>query len=235
MVTSIIHTWLISLSFILLNPSAQPDKYERLRNQMVQEQIQDRGIYSLSLLDAMRTVKRHLFVPEVYQHLAYADRPLPIGYGQTISQPFIVAYMTNLLMLDPDDRVLEIGTGSGYQAAVLAELVDQVYTIELLDSLGMRANDLLKGLNYENINCKIGDGYNGWEEFAPFDAIMVTAAADSVPPPLLEQLKVGGRMVIPVGNPSRIQMLKLIEKKKNRVTTQNIIPVRFVPFVREKD
>ena len=233
MVTLTVHTWLISLSFILLSPSAQPDKYERLRDKMVEEQIQDRGIYSLDILDAMRTVQRHLFVPKAYQHMAYDDRPLPIGHGQTISQPFIVAYMTNLLMLEPDDKVLEIGTGSGYQAAVLAELVDQVYTIELLDVLGKQAGDLLGDLNYDNINSKIGNGYGGWEEYAPFDAIIVTAAADSVPPPLLDQLKEGGRMVIPVGNPSRIQMLKLIEKKENKVTTQNIIPVRFVPFVHE--
>ncbi len=228
------HTLLFGLSLILLNVAAQPDKFDGLRKQMVKEQIQDRGIYSLGLLDAMRTVQRHLFVPEAYWRQAYADRPLPIGHGQTISQPFIVAYMTNLLLLEPTDKVLEIGTGSGYQAAVLAELVDHVYTIELVEALGKQAGDLLKDLKYDNINVKIGDGYAGWEEFAPYDAIIVTAAADSIPQPLIDQLKVGGRMIIPVGEPSRIQMLKLIEKKQNRLTTENIIPVRFVPFVHEE-
>ena len=216
-----------------MNVTAQPDSFERLREQMVREQIQDRGIYASRLLDAMRNVERHLFVPESYRQMAYADGPLPIGYGQTISQPFIVAYMTNLLLVEPTDKVLEIGTGSGYQAAVLAELVDQVYTIELVEGLGKQAEDLLKNLKYDNVHVKIGDGYAGWEEFAPYDAIIVTAAADSVPAPLIDQLKVGGRMIIPVGSPSQVQMLKLIEKKKNRVTTKDILPVRFVPFVRE--
>ena len=201
---------------------------------MTDEQIEGRGIRDKAVLAAMRTVPRHLFVPETYQEVAYNDGPLPIGYGQTISQPYIVAYMTEQISPKPGFKVLEIGTGSGYQAAVLAEIVGQVYTVEIVEELGKTAAERLKKLHYDRVHVKIGDGYFGWEEEAPFDAIVVTAAADFVPPPLINQLKPGGRMIIPVGSPFQVQMLKLVEKKEDRVTTQNLLPVRFVPFTRKE-
>ena len=228
---SFLPIWITSFSLLLLHATFQDNEMQWLRHQMVKEQIEERGVRSPELLFAMKNVKRHLFVPQHYWHMAYSDGPLPIGHGQTISQPFIVAYMTQLLTLRPTDKVLEIGTGSGYQAAILAELVDEVYTIELIEPLGRKAEKILNDLNYDNVKVKIGDGYVGWEEHAPFDAIIVTAAADSVPPPLIEQLKVGGRMVIPVGKSSKVQKLQLIQKKEKKLVTRNIIPVRFVPFV----
>ena len=188
------------------------------------------------ILQVMRATPRHEFIPEEYRDLAYADRPVPIGYGQTISQPFIVALMTDLLEVEPGDKVLEIGTGSGYQAAVLSPLVGEVRTIEIVPELGERAGGVLEELDYENVATKIADGYYGWPEAAPYDAIVVTAAASHIPPPLVEQLKVGGRMVIPVGGPFAAQHLMLVEKQPDgSVTTRQLLPVQFVPFTRAKD
>lgn len=207
--------------------------YAARRARMVREQIEARGITHPGVLRAMRKVPRHLFVPEDQRPYAYHDFPLPIGYGQTISQPFIVAYMTALVAPEPSHRVLEIGTGSGYQAAVLAELVDTVYTIEIVPELAESAARRLADLGYTRVRVRQGDGYAGWAAHAPFDAIVVTAAAEHIPPPLIDQLKRGGRMVIPVGSPFRTQTLMLVEKdRRGRVTTQSLVPVRFVPFRR---
>jgi protein-L-isoaspartate(D-aspartate) O-methyltransferase len=185
--------------------------------------------------EALAKVPRHLFVPASQQRHAYEDRPLPIGHGQTISQPRIVALMTDLLELSKEDRVLEVGTGSGYQAAVLAELAGRVYTIEIVEPLGSAARERLARLGYGNVEVRIGDGYQGWEEHAPFDAIMVTAGAGAVPPPLLRQLKPGGRMVIPVGPVESIQFLTLFEKRPDgSIRESRVAPVRFVPFTRAR-
>jgi len=185
------------------------------------------------VLEAMETVRRHEFVPKFQRHAAYKNRPLPIGAGQTISQPFIVALMTDLLNLQPEHKVLEIGTGCGYQAAVLAKLAKDVYTIEIVESLGKNAAKTLSRLGYTNVHTKIGDGYGGWPEHAPYDAIIVTAAPDHVPSALIEQLKPGGRLVIPVG--TLWQELMVVTKKADgRTTSEDIVPVRFVPLVREK-
>lgn len=189
------------------------------------------GIAETSVIGAMLAVPRHLFVPEREQLYAYADYPLRIGYGQTISQPFIVAYMTEILQLTPDAKVLEIGTGSGYQAAVLAEITPHVYTIEIVEPLGEAVKERFESLGYTSVNTKIGDGYYGWEEAAPFDAIIVTAAAGHIPPPLIDQLKAGGRIVIPVGPPGWTQMLILVTKGEDgSVRTKQLMPVRFVPM-----
>lgn len=204
------------------------------REKMVSQQMELRGITDKSTLNAMRTVKRHLFVPENLINYAYDDRPLPIGHGQTISQPYIVAFMTEVLKPKPNHKVLEIGTGSGYQAAVLAKIVDKVYTIEIIPELGKSASQRLKTLGYENVKTKTADGYYGWEEYAPFDAIIVTAASEIIPPPLIKQLKEGGKMIIPVGSPFFNQNLILVEKKDGKTTTKNLLPVRFVPFTRNK-
>ena len=180
----------------------------------------------------MSKVPRHLFVPKDREDLAYDDRPLPIGNGQTISQPYIVAFMTELAKLGQDETVLEIGTGSGYQAAVLSLLAKKVYSIEYLEPLGIAARQRLKALNYSNVEVKIGDGYEGWPEHQPFDAILVTAAIDHVPQALLDQLKPGGRMVIPMGEEFEVQMLRLVEKDRwGKISQQDVIPVRFVPFL----
>ena len=205
------------------------DEYVRLRERMVSSQIEARGVRDPGVLAAMRKVQRHLFVPEPLRDRAYGDHPLPIGEGQTISQPYIVALMTETIRPDPAMQVLEIGTGSGYQAAILAELCKQVYTIEIVESLGRRAEQVLSGL-YENVHVRIGDGYQGWPEAAPFDAIIVTCAPTDIPRPLADQLKEGGRMVIPVGK-SRSQELIVLTKKDGRLERQAIIPVRFVPMV----
>jgi len=190
--------------------------------------------FSEAVMAAMRKVPRHRFVPAPQQGAAYANRPLQIGEGQTISQPYIVALMTDLLDPKPGDTVLEIGTGSGYQAAVLAELVARVYTIEIIAPLGKRAAQLLGELGYRNVSVRVGDGYKGWPEAAPFDSIIVTAAAAEPPKPLLTQLKPGGRMVIPLGLPGGVQELVLIEKLPDgSVSTRRTLPVRFVPFTRE--
>ncbi len=184
-----------------------------------------------AVLEAMRTVPRHAFVPEDGQSRAYDNRPLPIGYGQTISQPYIVALMTDLLGVGPAATVLEVGTGSGYQAAVLSGLVASVSTIEIVPQLGERAREVLQRLGYDNVEVRIGDGYYGWEERAPFDAIIVTAASSHVPPPLIRQLKPGGRMLIPVGSRFMVQELLLVEKTAaGEVSTRQILPVTFVPL-----
>ncbi|NOQ46848.1 MAG: protein-L-isoaspartate(D-aspartate) O-methyltransferase [Desulfobulbaceae bacterium] len=208
------------------------DKFVKKRRQMVDRQIKDRGIVDLEILRAMSSVPRHLFVPDYLRRQAYVDGPLPIGHGQTISQPYIVAYMTEMLDLKPHQRVLEIGTGSGYQAAVLAELTDNVYTIEIIPELAASANTRLRKTGYSKVKARQGDGYHGWPEAAPFDAVMVTAAAEFIPPPLLEQLKEGGRMIIPVGSPFFVQHLMLVEKLQGKVVTRSLMPVRFVPFRR---
>ena len=208
--------------------------YKKQREKMVSDQIEDRGIHDQQVLRAMREVERHWFVPENNRSNSYEDRPLGIGYGQTISQPYIVAYMTEMLKLQPNYRVLEIGTGSGYQAAVLAKIVRDVYTIEIVTQLGDSAAARLKRLGYKNISVKNAHGYHGWTENAPFDAIMVTAAAEFIPPPLIQQLKDGGRMIIPIGSPYLTQWLMLVEKKNGKMTTKRLIPVSFVPFTRKK-
>lgn len=183
------------------------------------------------VLDALRSVKRHEFVPAENRKRAYKNRPLPIGHGQTISQPYMVAIMTDLLNLDPGDKVLEVGTGSGYQAAILAELVDRVYTIEIVAPLGKEAGKRLQRLHYDNVDVRVGDGYYGWKEQSPFDAIVVTAAGSHIPPPLIKQLKPGGRMVIPVGSRFMTQELLLVEKNSGGdVTTRQLLPVIFVPL-----
>lgn len=208
------------------------DKYYQKRLQMVEYQLKRRDITDEKVLNAMLKVERHRFVPKEYENLAYIDEPLPIGFGQTISQPYIVALMTQLLELKGDEKILEIGTGSGYQAAILAELVKEVYTIEIIPQLAQRAEKLLKDLGYKNIFVKTADGYLGWEEHAPFDGIIVTCAPDHIPQPLIEQLKDGGKIVIPVGE--IYQELVVVEKKANKIVKKNIIPVRFVPMIREK-
>jgi protein-L-isoaspartate(D-aspartate) O-methyltransferase len=200
---------------------------------MVETQIAQRGIKDKLVLDAMRKVPRHLLVPEKIRPYAYDDMPLPIGEGQTISQPYIVALMTELIKPNKDMKVLEIGTGSGYQAAVLAEIVKEVYTIEIFESLGIRAQRDLKALGYDNIQVKVGDGYKGWPEEAPFEAIIVTAAPEEIPQPLIDQLAEGGRMIIPVGDEGKVQQLVLGEKIKGKFRTRFISSVRFVPFLRD--
>jgi len=212
--------------------SPRQDAYAGLRSRMVERQIARRGIKKPRVLEAFRRVPRHRFVPEPYRSRAYDDTPLPIGEGQTISQPYIVAYMTAALDLKPSDIVLEIGTGSGYQAAILAELCAHVFTIEIVESLGKRAEALLNDLGYRNISVKIGDGYQGWEEHAPFDAIIVTCAPTDVPIPLKRQLKEGGRMVIPVGS-GFSQDLVVLRKKEGTLQVESTLPVRFVPMVND--
>lgn len=209
--------------------------YREKRAEMVQQQLRGRDIDNPSVLAAMMEVERHRFVPNEIKGLAYEDRPLPIGYGQTISQPYIVAFMTQALNPEPDDKILEIGTGSGYQAAVLAEIVDSVYTIEILPELGKNSRQLFQKLGYENIMTKIGDGYKGWPQHAPFDGIVVTAAPEQIPSPLKAQLKEGGRMIIPVGPKNNIQQLQVIEKRNGKLKKRTVMSVRFVPFTREPD
>lgn len=201
---------------------------------MVNNQIIARGIKHKATIEAMKKVERHKLVPSNMRIRAYDDSPLPIGFGQTISQPYIVAYMTEVIKPEKGQKVLEIGTGSGYQAAVLAEIVSDVYTVEIVSELAERAQKDLQGLGYKNIHVRSGDGYHGWPEHAPYDAIIVTAAADYIPPALIEQLKEGGRMIIPVGSQFMTQQLVLVEKHKGKVRSRNVMPVRFVPFTRGK-
>jgi protein-L-isoaspartate(D-aspartate) O-methyltransferase len=206
------------------------------RAEMVDRQIADRGVRDERVLAAMRKVPRHEFVPDTEKRHAYRDTPLPIGQGQTISQPYIVALMTELARPDKSDRVLEIGTGSGYQAAVLAQLVEHVYTIEIEAELAQGAAEVLKKLGYQNVTVRAGDGYVGWAEQAPFDIIMVTAAPDHIPQPLIDQLKPGGIMVVPVGPMFATQELRLLEKDATgNVIARTVAPVRFVPLRRPKD
>lgn len=211
------------------------DKFDfaKAREAMVKNQIEARGVKDRRVLAAMRKVQRHLFVPERLRNQAYNDEPLPIGYGQTISQPYIVAYMTEQLDVGADEKVLEIGTGSGYQAAILGELGGEVYTIEIVPELGERAKKTLADLGYTNVHVRIGDGYNGWPEAAPFDAIIVTAAPAHIPQPLVEQLKLGGRMIIPVGDFH--QELILLVKTEKGIEKRKKIPVRFVPMTGEAE
>ena len=205
--------------------------FDELRNNMVDRQLIPRGVMSSVVLDAMRNVPRHLFVPENMQSCAYDDSPLPIGLGQAISQPYIVAYMTEQLELSPGMKVLEIGTGSGYQAAVLAYLGCEVYTVELLEEHACKAKSTLTACNYDNVAVKAGNGYLGWPEEAPFDAIIVTAAPETIPPALIAQLGNHGRMIVPVGEEHAVQSLKLLIKQNGTVTAKELILVRFVPMV----
>lgn len=230
MIRRIFVTTLLLLSGIY----APAQDYEALRESMVRGQIRARDIWHQPTLKAIGKVERHLFVPYEYKERAYDDCPLPIGYGQTISQPYIVAYMTQIINPKPDFSILEIGTGSGYQAAILAEIVEKVYTIEIISELGNSAKERLKTLNYSNVEVMVADGYYGLKEKGPFDAIIVTAAAEFIPPPLIEQLKEGGKMVIPVGSPFIVQTLMLVEKKNGKTTTKSLMPVRFVPFTRSQ-
>ncbi|MBP6977843.1 MAG: protein-L-isoaspartate(D-aspartate) O-methyltransferase [Bacteroidales bacterium] len=223
--------WILVALIVFL----QQDPYTSKRDVMVRDQIQARGVHHEATLRAMRNVPRHLFVPEDLSQFAYEDYPLPIGYGQTISQPYIVAYMTAVVEPGAGSRVLEIGTGSGYQAAVLAEIADSVYTIEIVKELAESAKDRLTRLQYDNVVVRHGDGYAGWKEHAPFDAIVVTAGAEEIPPPLFEQLKEGGKMVIPVGSTHAVQSLILVSKKNGQMTKTNLMPVRFVPFIRDRE
>ena len=218
---------------LIFNCTPQDDKYTGSREHMVRKQVEERGIINKPTLTSMKKVPRHKFVPLNLIDRAYSDSPLPIGYGQTISQPYIVAFMTAAINPKVGQKVLEIGTGSGYQAAILSEIVDEVYTIEIITELYNSANKRLRELEFKNVFCKNADGYFGWEEFAPFDAIVVTAAAEYIPPPLIDQLKDGGKMIIPVGSPFLTQTLILVEKKDEEITTTSLLPVRFVPFTRK--
>jgi protein-L-isoaspartate(D-aspartate) O-methyltransferase len=211
---------------------SKAEDYAQQRKMMVEQQIVARGVKNKKVLDAMNSVPRHLFVPVGYRQGSYFDQPLPIGLEQTISQPYIVALMTEMLDVDHDDIVLEIGTGSGYQAAVLSTIVKELYTIEIIEELGLQAAELLKSLGYDNVKVKVSDGGLGWPEKAPFDAIIVTAAAPKIPEPLIKQLKPGGRMVIPVDNNFYSQDLLIVEKDEaGNIETRKTIPVRFVPLV----
>jgi protein-L-isoaspartate(D-aspartate) O-methyltransferase len=228
---------LSSLTFLLLSSSGcravsdnQPD-YDALRQRMIHDQIMARGITDKRILRAFDKVERHLFVDSALMHEAYNDYPLPIDEGQTISQPYIVAVMTDMLELEKDDKVLEIGTGSGYQAAILAEMVDSVFSVEIVESLGLSAQTRLHDLGYGNIFIKIGDGYRGWPEHAPFDAIIVTCAPEEIPQPLIDQLTDGGRMIIPIGG--FLQELVLLKKEDGKLSKKIIAPVQFVPMTGE--
>lgn len=208
------------------------DPFRTARYAMVRDQIEARGVRDPQVLRAMRTVERHRFVPPECVPNAHEDHPLPIGYGQTISQPLIVAYMTEKARVEPTDRVLEVGTGSGYQAAVLSLLAKEVYTVEILEPLALEAENRLKKLGYANVTCRVGDGWKGWPEKAPFDVILVTAAPPEVPPDLVKQLAPGGRMVVPVGETGDTQELTLVTRDEaGQVRSESLLPVRFVPLV----
>lgn len=227
MCKAIIYFFIIFYAFNLFG---EEDKFFKQRKYMVETQIKQRGVKDERVIQAMLKVERHRFISQELWGLAYSDQPLPIGYGQTISQPYIVALMTELLQLKGDERVLEVGTGSGYQAAILAELVKEVYTIEIIPELVERSSAILKELGYKNIFVKCGDGYLGWPEYANFDAIIITCAPSEIPKGLVEQLKDGGRMVVPVG--TFFQELKVVEKIGGKVRITDVIPVRFVPMVK---
>ncbi|KPK97612.1 MAG: protein-L-isoaspartate O-methyltransferase [Omnitrophica WOR_2 bacterium SM23_72] len=223
---------ILVLAFLCSLNSVHAQDFEAKREKMVKFQIEDRGVKDKNVLRVMRQIERHRFVPSWLRHLAYEDGPLPIGEGQTISQPYIVALMTELLQLKGHEKVLEIGTGSGYQAAILAELAGEVFSIEILAPLAERARVLLNAMGYKNIKIKRADGFLGWPEEAPFDAIIVTCAAGEIPPALVEQLKEAGRMVIPQGD--AYQVLKLLIKVDGKIEEHSIIPVSFVPMLREE-
>ncbi len=217
------------LAILLVVRIGHGQGFQKERDRMVDVHLAGQGIKSAHVLDAMRRVERHRFVPKIMEPHAYKDTALPIGHGQTISQPYIVAFMTEALELKPTDRVLEIGTGSGYQAAILSLLCHEVFTIELIQSLGLHADSLLREMNYRNVKVRVGDGYAGWREAAPFDAIIVTCSPSHIPIPLQEQLREGGRMIIPVGD-KRIQELVLLRKQNGKIRRQNRLPVLFVPM-----
>ncbi len=232
--------FLIPLTLSRPASAGEAEDYTRQRMELMQviaQHVRETSVYldrealDPRVMDALSRVPRHRFVPDSQLRYAYENRPLPIGHGQTISQPYIVAIMTDLLKLEPGDRVLEVGTGSGYQAAILAEVSEKVYSIEIIEPLAKRARKLLDALGYNKIETRVGDGYYGWEAQAPFDAIIVTAAADHIPPPLIAQLKPGGRMLIPVGSRFMTQQLVVVDKdSQGKVTTRLILPVRFVPL-----
>ncbi len=226
---------ILTLSGVSTCCALEKNDFARLREVMVETQIVDRGVSDPDVIRAMKRVPRHLFVPERYRASSYADHPLPIGEGQTISQPYIVAFMTEAMKLKPGEKVLEIGTGSGYQAAVLAEMVKEVYSIEIVESLGKRAGRTLAELGYTNVQIKIGDGYKGWPEKAPFDAVIVTCAPEQIPRTLVEQLKEGGRMIIPVGRAGAVQKLVRGVKAGGRLKTEEVMLVRFVPMVADDE
>lgn len=209
------------------------DDYSAERENMVRTQIKSRGVKDKKVLDVMRQVERHMFVPPEYIDKAYGDFPLPIGEGQTISQPYIVAFMTEILEPDSTMKVLEIGTGSGYQAAVLAKICDSVYTVEIFETLGTKAKNLLKVLGYNNVKVKIGDGFEGWEKYSPFDAVIVTCSPTQIPQALVNQLAEGGKMIIPVGE-SYAQELVLLTKENGKLKQKDVLSVRFVPMIDDK-
>lgn len=217
-------------ALLIAEPQKDPPKHQAARERMVASQIRSRGVTSKNVLHAMREVPRHIFVPKALASKAYADHPLPIGQGQTISQPYIVALMTESLKFKGNERVLEIGTGSGYQAAILAKVAKNVYTIEIKEKLYKKASQILHSLVFENIETRHGDGYFGWIDAAPFDCIMITAAIDHIPPPLLKQLKDGGRLILPLGNPFSYQNLSLVTKQNGDFTVNQITGVLFVPM-----
>ena len=224
------------LFFLLFSISCTQNdpNFDRLRKLMIKNQLQSRGIRDDAVLEVMRSVERHNFVPENYRDRAYSDGPLPIGHGQTISQPYIVAFMTEQLQVSSQHKVLEIGTGSGYQAAILGELAKHVFTIEIIPELAEGAKNILNHLSYKNITVRAGDGYKGWPEESPFERIMVTAAPTEIPQTLIDQLAPGGRMILPVGAQFLVQYLWVIEKDdQGTVTKEKILPVRFVPMVKE--
>ena len=225
--------------FVVISPFSPfvfaEESYGQKRQAMIENHIKGRGIKDRRVLDIMGKIPRHLFVDEHVRDRAYGDHPLPIGEGQTISQPYVVALMTEALQLKPTDRVLEIGTGSGYQAAVLAGIVKEVYTIEIRKSLAAQAEKRLKDLGYTNVKVKYADGYFGWEEFAPFDAIIITASANHIPPPLIRQLKEGGRLILPLGSTVYYQTLTLATKRKGDLDVQQMGAVAFVPMIGESD
>ncbi|MCX7856463.1 MAG: protein-L-isoaspartate(D-aspartate) O-methyltransferase [Deltaproteobacteria bacterium] len=226
---------LIASIFNVLTGSAFSGEnfYDQKRREMVEKDLKARGIKDEKVINAMLKVKRHLFVDKKYLDKAYEDHPLPIGEGQTISQPYVVALMTEALSLKGDERVLEIGTGSGYQAAILGEIVKEVYTVEIRKGLYEKAKERLKNLGYSNIFVKYGDGYYGWERHSPFDAIIVTASANHIPPPLLKQLKNGGRLIIPLGSTVFYQNLTLVHKDKDTFRVKELGHVLFVPMIGE--
>lgn len=228
---------LVSTFFILFcrgDPKKTQEIYAEQRKEMVRVQLERRGISDERVLQAMREVPRHLFIEEKYHHLAYADHPLPIDAEQTISQPYIVGLMTEVIEIEKGEKVLEIGTGSGYQAAVLAHLTDEVYSVEIIKELAEKADRTLKKLGYTQVRIKWGDGNLGWAENAPYDAVIVTCASKEVPPALFEQLREGGKMVIPIGDPSSFQILTLIEKRQGKKVEKEILGVRFVPMTEKK-
>jgi len=228
---------LVSTFFILFcrgDPKKTQESCAEQRKEMVRVQLERRGISDERVLQAMREVPRHLFIDEKYRHLAYADHPLPIDAEQTISQPYIVGLMTEVIEIEKGEKVLEIGTGSGYQAAVLAHLTDEVYSVEIIKELAEKADRTLKKLGYTQVRIKWGDGNLGWAENAPYDAVIVTCASKEVPPALFEQLREGGKMVIPIGDPSSFQILTLIEKRQGKKAEKEILGVRFVPMTEKK-